>query len=104
MPRSLGTGSLRILAAIRDGASYGLDIVAHTGLPSGTVYPVLGRLRRSGLVTSRWEEEAVAEGEGRPRRRYHTLSREGVEALAEGTRRIRGLASELGPDAVEGAK
>ncbi len=87
MPRPLGFTSLRILAAVRDGSAYGLDVVAHTGLPSGTVYPTLARLKSGGLVTSRWEDQRHAEREGRPRRRYYQLSAEGHKALAEGTAR-----------------
>ena len=74
MPRPLGISSLRILAALRDGSRYGLDLVAHTGLPSGTVYPTLGRLTRRGMVASKWEDQRIAEREGRPRRRYHQLT------------------------------
>lgn len=95
MPRSLGLTSLRILAAIRDGDSYGLDIIVATGLASGTVYPTLGRLRRSGLVVPRWEDSQVAEREGRPRRRYYTLSPAGEEALREGVERVRAVGDSL---------
>ena len=102
MPRSLGTTSLRILAAIRAGDSYGLDIIAATGLASGTVYPTLGRLRRSGLVVPRWEDTRVAEREGRPRRRYYALSPAGEEALREGAGRIRALAESLRIDEARG--
>ena len=96
MPRGLGVGTLRILSAIRDGHAYGLDIVAHTGLPSGTVYPTLGRLKKAGLVTSRWEDQRRAEREGRPRRRYYELSATGARALAEGASRVAAVAAELG--------
>ena len=98
MPRSLGITSLQILGAIRDGVAYGLDIVAHTGMPSGTVYPTLGRLKRSGLVRARWEDQRVAEREGRPRRRYYELSADGAAALAEGASRLATVAAELAPD------
>ncbi len=98
MPRSLGITSLQILGAIRDGVAYGLDIVARTEMPSGTVYPTLGRLRKSGLVKARWEDQRVAEREGRPRRRYYDLSGEGARALAEGTARMASLAAELAAD------
>ena len=84
MPRPLGLTSLRILAAIRDGSTYGLDIVAATGLPSGTVYPTLGRLKRSTLVRTHWEDQRSADKEGRPRRRYYDLTADGARALAEG--------------------
>jgi DNA-binding PadR family transcriptional regulator len=99
MPRSLGVTSLRILGAIRDGVAYGLDIVTHTGMPSGTVYPTLGRLKRSGLVRAHWEDQRVAEREGRPRRRYYELTADGAAALAEGVARIRTLAADLAPGA-----
>lgn len=88
MPRALGITSLRILGAIRDGVAYGLDIVARTGMPSGTVYPTLGRLKKRGLVEARWEDQRVAEREGRPRRRYYELTGEGSRALADGTSRM----------------
>lgn len=97
MPRSLGVTSLQILAAIREGVSYGLDIVAHTGMPSGTVYPTLGRLKKSGLVSARWEDQRVAEREGRPRRRYYELTADGSTALAEGVSRLRHVAADLTP-------
>ena len=95
MPRPLGITSLEILAAIRDGHAYGLDIVASTGLPSGTVYPALGRLKKSGLTRSRWEDQRIAEREGRPRRRYYELTPDGVAALARGTERVREKAAAL---------
>ncbi len=97
MPRALGLTSLKILAAIRDGVSYGLDIVARTDMPSGTVYPTLGRLKKSGLVSSRWEDQRVADREGRPRRRYYELTPEGSHALAEGVARLNSVAAELTP-------
>jgi DNA-binding PadR family transcriptional regulator len=88
--------SLQILGAIRRGTCYGLDIVTQTGLPSGTVYPTLGRLKRGGLVRARWEDQRIAEGEGRPRRRYYQLTEEGEKALARGMSQVAQLASELG--------
>ena len=95
MPRPLGNTSLQILAAIRDRATYGLDIVVSTGLPSGTVYPTLGRLKARGLVTPRWEDQRVAEREGRPRRRYYELTGAGRQALAKGASRLSSLVAEL---------
>lgn len=102
MPRPLGTTSLRILAVVRRGRAYGLDIVTRTGLASGTVYPTLGRLRKAGYIRSSWEDQRVAEREGRPRRRYHELTPEGEAALKRGAERIRGLAADLDPDVVGG--
>jgi DNA-binding PadR family transcriptional regulator len=53
-----------------------------TGLPSGTVYPVLGRLERDGYVRSKWESQAVAQREKRPPRRYYEITAAGSRALA----------------------
>jgi PadR family transcriptional regulator PadR len=65
------------LLAEPDGEHYGLELMQETGLPSGTLYPILMRLDRAGWVTSRWEElDPVAEG--RPNRRYYRLTAEGV--------------------------
>lgn len=95
MPRPLGITSLQLLAAIRDGTSYGLDLVTRTGMPSGTVYPTLARLKRSGLVEARWEDQRIAEREGRPRRRYYSLTRDGATALADGAAAYRRVATDL---------
>lgn len=104
MPRSLGITTLQILAAIRDGDSYGLDIVARTGLPSGTVYPALGRLKASGLARARWEDQRVADRAGRPRRRYYELTSEGARALADGVARMAATAAGLRGETPERAR
>ena len=83
--------------------SYGLDIVTRTGMPSGTVYPTLGRLKKSGLVKTRWEDQRVAEREGRPRRRYYELTGQGAKALADGASRVATLAADLGAEPAGGA-
>ncbi|MEZ4457450.1 MAG: PadR family transcriptional regulator [Gemmatimonadales bacterium] len=95
MPRALGVTSLQILAAIRAETGYGLDIVARTGLPTGTVYPALGRLKDAGLLTAHWEDQRDADREGRPRRRYYRLTPAGRTALAEGAQRLGAMAAAL---------
>lgn len=97
MPRSPGITTLQILGAIRSGASYGLDIVTHTGLPSGTVYPTLARLKERGAVTARWEDSRIAERDGRPRRRYYALTDAGERILAKGLSSMRAVARQLAP-------
>lgn len=42
----------------------------------GTLYKALGRLEEAGLLASRWEDPAAAEG--RPRRRLYELTGEGA--------------------------
>lgn len=95
MPRPLGLTTLQILQTIKEGTAYGLDIVAKTGLPSGTVYPTLGRLKKRGMVKTRWEDQRVADKEGRPRRRYYELTPTGMEALADGAAAFLGRARSL---------
>ena len=90
-PRSLGYATLAVLQALADGYRYGFDVIDHTGLPSGTVYPALATLTRRALVTSRWEADDLAQAEGRPRRRYYEVTAEGARVLEESIRRYRDL-------------
>jgi PadR family transcriptional regulator len=73
----------RVLAALLDDPAadrYGLDLIRATGLPSGTIYPILIRLQRAGWLSAHWEEiDPVAEG--RPARRYYRMTPDGT-ALA----------------------
>ena len=47
----------------------------------GTLYKALGRLEEFGLLSSRWEDAAAAEG--RPRRRLYELTREGARVAEQ---------------------
>ena len=58
---------------------YGLEIGEAAGLRSGTVHPILARLEGYGWLASRWED-IDASAEGRPARRYYTLTAEGAQA------------------------
>ncbi|MEV4201432.1 PadR family transcriptional regulator [Micromonospora globbae] len=60
---------------------YGLELMRETELPSGTLYPVLARMEAEGWLTSERETEK-AHGQGRPRRRYYTLTELGRSAGA----------------------
>ena len=57
---------------------HGFELCAATGLPSGTVYPILVRLEGLGWLDSEWEEPDVHVPAGRPRRRYYRLSEDGA--------------------------
>ena len=72
----------QILQALAQGHHFGFDVMDATGLPSGTVYPALRRLKAMGLVESSWEEDAKARRSNRPRRRNYRLTRLGREQLA----------------------
>lgn len=58
---------------------YGLEVIALTGLPSGTVFPILARLEACGWLQSGWED-VDPRAVGRPRRRYYRLTDSGLEA------------------------
>lgn len=78
-----------VLQALSRGVGYGFDLMAHTGLPGGTVYAALRRFEDEGLVTSTWETPEEAFGEGRPRRRYYRLTPAGETALGRAAERFR---------------
>ena len=80
-----------VLQALARGFHYGFDIMDATGLPSGTVYPILRRLDREGLLTSAWEKAATAQREQRPPRRYYDITPPGEEMLRDATARFRAL-------------
>lgn len=81
------------LAAISEGYRYGFDIMDATGLPDGTVYPILRRLEGRGQLVGSWEHEQEAFREGRPARRYYELTEAGETALAEALDRFPRLRS-----------
>jgi len=71
-----------VLEALSHGYHYGFDIMDATGLPSGTVYPILRRLDREALLESSWEKHATAQQEQRPPRRYYQITNAGARMLA----------------------
>ena len=58
-----------------------------TGLPSGTVYPALGRMETEGLISSQWESEKKALAEQRPARKYYRITRPGSDVLEQSQKR-----------------
>jgi PadR family transcriptional regulator PadR len=73
-----------ILRAIAAGPVYiyGFKLIEMTGLPSGTVYPVMRRLERDGLIQSHWERRSIADAEQRPLRNYYKLTSFGWQRLS----------------------
>jgi PadR family transcriptional regulator PadR len=77
-----GTLEYCVLALLRDQARYGFDLVRTLGeadgliTSEGTIYPLLSRLRRDGLVTTAWHESPSG-----PPRRYYELTSAGDQAL-----------------------
>jgi PadR family transcriptional regulator PadR len=89
--RPLSLSAVAVLGAIANRIRYGFDIMDATRLPSGTVYPILGRLERDGYVRSRWEAQATASREKRPPRRYYEVTATGAKALAHAVDHYRTL-------------
>lgn len=96
--RRLSFTAFSVMYALANGHRYGFDIMEATGLPSGTVYPVLSRLERDGLVGSSWEDERLAAEGGRPSRRYYEVSAAGSVALAEAVEMLSGIGGWSLPD------
>jgi len=90
-PKALSLSAAAVLGAIAHGIRYGFDIMDAARLPSGTVYPVLGRLERDGYVRSRWEAQTTAAREKRPPRRYYEITAAGAYALAQAIEHYRTL-------------
>jgi DNA-binding PadR family transcriptional regulator len=76
-----------ILQAIHAGYVYGFSIMEMTGLPSGTVYPAMRRLERDDLIHSHWENQAIADAEQRPPRKYYKLTSAGRTTLEASRKR-----------------
>ena len=91
-----GALELVILALLAEGELYGVEIVeqlsAHKGLEasSGTVYPLLSRLKKAGVVETTWKESPVG-----PPRKYYRLSKAGTRELAEMTASWRDIAATI---------
>lgn len=77
-----GTLEFCVLALLRDEERYGFDLVRELSefdgmvTSEGTIYPLLSRLRRDGLVTTTWRESSSG-----PPRRYYRLTPAGERAL-----------------------
>jgi|SRR5580693_9222731 DNA-binding PadR family transcriptional regulator len=75
--------TLDILAALLARPSqwhYGYAISRQTSIPSGTLYPILMRLDKSGWLETRWEDAPTA---GRPPRHLYRLTGNGREWARE---------------------
>lgn len=88
-----------VLALLQDGERYAVDLVRIMGdldglvTSEGTLYPLLSRLRREGLVATTWHESGVG-----PPRRYYRLTAAGERSLrlfADDWRRFRDTVDSL---------
>jgi PadR family transcriptional regulator, regulatory protein PadR len=91
--------TLKVLTSIQGSLSVelsGSEIARATGLASGSLYPILLRLERAGLLKSHWENVDPSEV-GRPRRRLYRMT--GV-----GAKMTRAAMAELMPQGVAWAR
>jgi PadR family transcriptional regulator, regulatory protein PadR len=84
---NLSYAAASILLAVGNDYRYGFDIMDCTGLPSGTVYPALRRLEEGRLVNTKWENDAIAQRDQRPARKYYSITRAGEAALEAALKR-----------------
>ena len=81
-----GTADTLVLTAFVEGEKYGYQVVKELARRSegffrfkeGTLYPILHRLERQGLLRARWERM-----ENGSERRYYALTAKGERALAD---------------------
>lgn len=79
-----GVLDLCVLARLSDGEAYGYELAKglEAGglgeIKGGTLYPLLNRLERDGLVTTVWRE-----GDQGPDRKYYRISSRGRSVLGE---------------------
>ncbi len=60
----------------------GAELMRVARVSSGTLYPILLRFEKAGLLQSRWEEE-MPELLGRPRRRFYRMTQAGAQVAHE---------------------
>lgn len=91
-----GVLDLCLLAVIEDDPAYGYEMTRRlrarglSNVGEGSIYPLLGRLERDGLV-----ETHRAASDGGPPRKYYRASPSGRRALAEGASVWRDVRSEV---------
>ncbi|MCL5290914.1 MAG: PadR family transcriptional regulator [Actinobacteria bacterium] len=79
-----GVLELAILGILNRGEMYGFEIVSRLqerpglAISAGTIYPLLGRLKKAGLIDSVWRESPVG-----PPRKYYDLTSKGANELNE---------------------
>lgn len=76
---------LAILLSLARGPRYGLEIIRHLEestdlvVTEGTIYPILARLSRDGMLVGEWHEEGVHP------RKYYRLTPRGRRRMSEMT-------------------
>jgi PadR family transcriptional regulator len=98
-PLRRGLLEFAVLTTLSSGRQYAGEIIERLGetpfaTPEGTLYPLLGKMRRDGLLEHEWEES-----ESGPPRKYYRVTAAGDErltALNEYWQELTETLSELG--------
>ena len=91
-----GNLELVILAILKERSLYGLEILKSLHqletmkITEGTLYPLLDRIKRDGLISAQW----IQEGESRPRK-YYQLTSNGLNQLAVLSQRWRATVRDI---------
>lgn len=94
-----GVVEVAILGLLASGERYGSEVVdtlaskPELAISGGTVYPLLSRLKKAGLVDSTWRESPVG-----PPRKYYRLTQMGhneLEKMAAAWRSVSGALDAL---------
>jgi PadR family transcriptional regulator PadR len=92
-----GIAEVVLLSLLKEGPQYGLEIleqirsIARLSLADGTIYPLLYRLERAGLVASEWRFDT----QGIRPRKYYKLTKRGDSELRVLVEEWRKLSSNL---------
>ena len=86
--------SLIILKVLAHKSNYGYEIVRQVNKVAddfftwqeGTIYPLLRKLEKEGLLRSQWENAG-----GNRKRKYYYITAKGREAVKEGTKEWKGF-------------
>lgn len=74
---------VQVAVALMDeptGHHWGYELSQKSGVRSGVLYPILGRMLADGWVTDGWEDRDKIDGK-RPPRRYYRLTEQGCVEL-----------------------
>jgi PadR family transcriptional regulator PadR len=91
-----GVVELAILALLHRGEVYGGEIVERLSIypglaiSTGTVYPLLSRLKKAGLIDSSWRESPLG-----PPRKYYRLTASGRTELTAMTTSWKGVTTAM---------
>jgi PadR family transcriptional regulator PadR len=91
-----GALDLAILLTVSAGPRYGLAIIQHLEsftdlvVTEGTIYPILGRLTREGVLEAKWIDDEAPHA-----RKYYWLTRRGRKRLEEMKREWRAFTAKI---------